>query len=47
MSDTRDANSVFTAQHAQMKGFTTRNVMQDDFGMEVPVESVPLPSETF
>ena len=45
MSDTRDANSVFTAQHAQMKGFTTRNVMQDDFGMEVPVESVPLPSE--
>ena len=45
MSDTRDANSVFTAQQAQMKGFATRNVMQDDFGMEVPVESVPLPSE--
>jgi hypothetical protein len=45
MSDTRDANSVFTAQQAQMKGFTARNVMQDDFGMEVPVESVPLPSQ--
>ena len=45
MSDTRDANSVFTAQQAQMKGFTTRNVMQDDFGMQIPVEAIPLPSE--
>lgn len=28
-----------------MQGFSTRNVLRDDFGMEVPVESVPLPSE--
>ena len=44
MSDNRDGNAVFTAQQAEMKGFSTRNVMKDDFGMEVPVESVPLPS---
>ena len=45
MSDNRDGNAVFTNQQAQMQGFTTRNVMKDDFGLEVPVESVPLPSE--
>ena len=45
MSDNRDGNSVFTAQQASAQGFSTRNVMKDDFGMEVPVESVPLPSE--
>ena len=45
MSDTRDGNQIFTVQQAQMQGFSTRNVMRDDFGMEVPVESVPLPSE--
>ena len=45
MSDTRDGNQIFTVQQAQMQGFTTRNVMRDDFGMEVPVEAVPLPSE--
>jgi hypothetical protein len=45
MTDSRDGNSVFTAQSAQTQGFSTRNVMQDDFGMEVPVEIVPLPSE--
>ena len=45
MTDQRDGNSVFTAQQAQQQGFSTRNVMKDDFGMEVPVESVPLPSE--
>jgi len=45
MSDTRDGNSVFTTQQAQMQGFATRNVMQDDFGMDIPVESVPLPSQ--
>jgi len=44
MTDQRDGNSVFTAQQAQQQGFSTRNVMKDDFGMEVPVESVPLPS---
>lgn len=45
MSENRDGNSVFTAQQAQMQGFSTRNVMKDDFGLEVPVEAVPLPSE--
>ncbi len=45
MSDTRDANAVFTAQQANSQGFQTRNVMKDDFGLEVPVEAVPLPSE--
>ena len=43
--DNRDGNSIFTANQAQNQGFSTRNVMKDDFGMEVPVESVPLPSE--
>ena len=45
MSDGRDGNQVFSVQQAQMQGFTTRNVLRDDFGMEIPVESVPLPSE--
>ncbi len=45
MTDQQDGNSVFTAQQAQQQGFSTRNVMKDDFNMEVPVESVPLPSE--
>ena len=41
----RDANQVFGADQATKQGFQTRNVMKDDFGMETPVESVPLPSE--
>ena len=45
MSDNRYGNSVFTTQQAQNQGFTTRNVMKDDFGMEVPIELVPLPSQ--
>ena len=45
MSDNRDGNAVFTAQQAQTQGFTTRNVLQDDFNMDIPVESVPLPSQ--
>lgn len=45
MSDNRDGNAVFSAQQAQMQGFSTRNVMKDDFGMEIPVEAVPLPSK--
>ena len=45
MSDNRDGNAVFTAQQAHSRGFETRNVLQDDFGMDVPVESVPLPSQ--
>jgi len=37
-------NEVFTAAQAQSQGFQTRNVMREDFGIEIPVESVPLPS---
>ena len=31
--------------HAANQGIQTKNVMKDDFGFEVPVESVPLPSK--
>ena len=45
MSDNvREGNEVFTADQARAAGFQTRSVMRDDFGYEVPVESVPLPS---
>ena len=42
--DQRDGNQIFTAEQARQSGFATRNVMKDDFGFEVPTESVPLPS---
>jgi len=41
----RDANQIFNAQKAEMAGMQSRNVMKEDFGMEIPVESVPLPSQ--
>jgi len=44
-SKKRDANEVFGAKAAAKKGFQTRDVMRDDFGIETPVEAVPLPSE--
>lgn len=43
-NESRQGNEVFGANQAQQAGFQTRNVMKDDFGYEVPVESVPLPS---
>ena len=43
-NDVRENNEVFSADAARRAGFQTRNVMADDFGYEVPVESVPLPS---
>ena len=43
-NDNRENNSVFTADAAQRAGFQSRNVLKDDFGFEVPVESIPLPS---
>lgn len=43
-NDSRQGNEVFGANQAQQAGFQTRNVMKDDFGYEIPVESVPLPS---
>ena len=40
----RQSNEVFSASDAQRQGFQVKNVMKDDFGFEVPIESVPLPS---
>ena len=45
MSDQRSSNDIFTSQQANQAGIQTRNVMKEDFGFEVPVQSVPLPSE--
>jgi hypothetical protein len=39
-----ERNEVFTASDAQRAGIAVRNVMRDDFAYEVPVETVPLPS---
>ena len=44
MQDTRQGNDIFTQQQAAAAGMMTRNVMRDDFGLDVPVESVPIPS---
>ncbi len=46
MSDRGDRNNVFGGQGPMgaPAGVTTRDVMRDDFGFEIPVESVPLPS---
>ena len=41
-SDRSKRNEVFSANNPQ--GLPSRNVMKDDFGFEVPVETVPLPS---
>jgi len=38
-------NEIFGAQALSQTGVPKSNVMKDDFGWEVPVESVPLPSE--
>lgn len=43
-NDSRQNNEVFGAQQAHQAGFQTRNIMKDDFGYEVPIESIPLPS---
>ncbi len=42
MSDRNDRNGVFTGGAGP--GVPVRDVMKDDFGFEIPVESVPLPS---
>ena len=44
-NNTRDNNEVFTSSQAANAGFATRNVMKDDFGFEIPVETIPLPSK--
>ncbi len=43
-STRENRNEVFGANSLQGAGLPTRNIMRDDFGMEIPVESVPLPS---
>ena len=40
----RHSNEVFSPTDAQRQGFQVKNVMKDDFGFEIPVEAVPLPS---
>lgn len=45
MEDKRASNEVFTTDEAKQAGFQVHNVMKDDFGFEIPVESVPLPSK--
>ena len=48
MSEERERqvrNEIFGAQsQTNSTGIPTRNVMKDDFGFEIPVEAVPLPS---
>lgn len=46
MSDRGDRNQVFGApgQGPVPQGVMQRDVMRDDFGFEIPIESVPLPS---
>lgn len=43
MTDRGDKNNIFGGG-SPMPGIPTRDVMKDDFGFEVPVEAVPLPS---
>jgi len=43
-TDSRENNEVFTSGQAERAGFATRNVMKDDFGFEIPTESIPLPT---
>ena len=41
----RDSNKVFGNQRPGSMGMPTRNVMKDDFGLEIPAEAIPLPSQ--
>ena len=43
MSERNERNQVFTG--GSQPGVMTRDVMKDDFGFEIPVESIPLPSK--
>lgn len=47
MSDRNDRNQIFGGQGPMggpPSGVMTRDVMKDDFGFEIPIESVPLPT---
>lgn len=41
----RTSNEVFTAAEAKASGFQVKDVMLEEFGYEIPVDLVPLPSE--
>lgn len=43
MSDRNERNQVFTG--GSQPGVMSKDVMKDDFGFEIPVESIPLPSK--
>lgn len=45
MTEQRTGNDIFTQQQAAAAGIVTRNVLKEDFGFDVPVEAVPLPSQ--
>jgi len=40
----RGSNEVFSGRTASM-GMPSRNVMKDDFGLEIPAETIPIPSK--
>ncbi len=42
--ETREGNEIFGAAQANQAGFQSVNVMKEDFGYEIPVDLVPLPS---
>ena len=41
----RDSNEIFSQQQQSNSPIPKRDIMREDFGWEVPVESVPLPSK--
>jgi hypothetical protein len=43
-NEVREGNKVFGASQASQSGFQSVNVMKEEFGYEVPVDQVPLPS---
>ena len=43
-NETREGNQIFGAAQAKQTGFQTMDVMKEEFGYEVPVDLVPLPS---
>ncbi len=45
MSQERRSNEVFQGNALKQSAIPSKNVMEEDFGWEVPIETVPLPSE--
>ena len=47
MSEERDNSSLFGAsgEKAKMTGMPVNNIMKDEFGLDIPTEIVPLPSQ--